>query len=236
MKQSFGQLLRKYRHECADPDRGGPLTQKRLADFLAEEGFVISDVTISNWERDQVQISHTDRALLLVLIRILHRHNGIRNRPDADRLLFSGGFRSLDEDEISQINSDWLDTKPTPSTGITFSDPTDWTVQLTRKSDGEVYEVNSAWVESLLKNAPSSESSSSTSPPSWNNLTKREKEIALFLASESVADLTNAAVARQLGISVNTLRRHLRSIYNKLRVNSRAGLVHSVLKWQRDQK
>lgn len=99
-EKTFGQQLRYYRRQSTDSKLGGPLTQKRLADFLAVEGFVISDVTISNWERDQVQIPHTDRALLLALIHVLHRQNGIQNRTDADRLLFAGGYRHLDEEEV----------------------------------------------------------------------------------------------------------------------------------------
>lgn len=36
---------------------------------------------------------------MLALIIILHQHNGIRNRSEADGLLFTGGYRYLNEED-----------------------------------------------------------------------------------------------------------------------------------------
>lgn len=99
---SFGKQLRYFRHQTTAEERTGPITQKQFADFLSDEGFVYTAVTISNWERDHTTISHTDRPLLIAIIRILHRFGGIRNRSDADKLLFTGGYRQLSEEEIEQ--------------------------------------------------------------------------------------------------------------------------------------
>jgi LuxR family maltose regulon positive regulatory protein len=48
-------------------------------------------------------------------------------------------------------------------------------------------------------------------------LSEREREIARFLPTP----LTNAEIASQLYISLNTLKTHLRSIYRKFDVRSR---------------
>ena len=52
-------------------------------------------------------------------------------------------------------------------------------------------------------------------------LTERELSVLRFLPSR----LTNAEIARECLVSVNTVKRHLKSIYTKLRVTSRAETV-----------
>jgi DNA-binding NarL/FixJ family response regulator len=49
-------------------------------------------------------------------------------------------------------------------------------------------------------------------------LTPREREVLTLLAQ----GMTNKGIAETLVISVNTVKRHLRSIYDKLDVHSRA--------------
>ena len=56
-------------------------------------------------------------------------------------------------------------------------------------------------------------------------LTKREAEIA-GLVSQGLA---NKAVAGQLGVREGTVKIHLHSIYRKLRVSNRAGLMLSAI-------
>ena len=52
-------------------------------------------------------------------------------------------------------------------------------------------------------------------------LTKREREVLQLL----VTGLSNAAIARELVITVGTVKRHVNSIYGKLGVNSRTQAV-----------
>lgn len=102
-KLTFGKQLRYYRRGSKDDEQGGSLTQKQLADLLAEEGFIYSDAMISNWELDKIKIPHTGRPLLLALIRIFQRYKSIQNRSDADEFLFVGGYRHLDDEENDQL-------------------------------------------------------------------------------------------------------------------------------------
>lgn len=53
------------------------------------------------------------------------------------------------------------------------------------------------------------------------NLTEREKEIIKLLA----AGLTNKEIARQLSVSIHTVKNHLTNIYNKLNCINRAGAL-----------
>ncbi len=72
--------------------------------------------------------------------------------------------------------------------------------------------------------------------PPWEALTEREKQIFMLFSDEQAADLTNVELAKRLCISKNTLRKHLRSIYKKLKTSSRVGLVHLALEAKRSQK
>jgi DNA-binding CsgD family transcriptional regulator len=59
------------------------------------------------------------------------------------------------------------------------------------------------------------------SPLGGRPLTEKEDEILALLAQ----GLTQDAVARQLGVSVHTVRSHCRNIFQKLRVHNVAGAV-----------
>jgi two-component system nitrate/nitrite response regulator NarL len=56
-------------------------------------------------------------------------------------------------------------------------------------------------------------------------LTKREVEIVQLVSQ----GLANKAVAGQLGVSEGTVKSHLHSIYRKLRVSNRTGLMLTAL-------
>lgn len=57
-----------------------------------------------------------------------------------------------------------------------------------------------------------------------NNLTLREREVALAAAS----GLRNGEIARKLSVSENTVRAHLRSIYQKMDIDRRAKLAEKL--------
>lgn len=68
-----------------------------------------------------------------------------------------------------------------------------------------------------------------TTPPRdrrwfFDNLTEREMEVAHLVAQ----GFHNADIARALTISDNTVESHLKSIYAKLDVHSRVGLVRAI--------
>lgn len=65
-----------------------------------------------------------------------------------------------------------------------------------------------------------------TEPESPSNLTSREKEI-LGLITQG---MSNEMIAERLFISVQTVRNHLKNIYDKLQVHSRAQVVAKALR------
>lgn len=60
------------------------------------------------------------------------------------------------------------------------------------------------------------------------SLTAREREVAMLL----VRGLTNKGIAREMVISENTVKRYLKSIFEKLGVDSRAAAVAKVMEYR----
>jgi DNA-binding NarL/FixJ family response regulator len=58
----------------------------------------------------------------------------------------------------------------------------------------------------------------------WRSLTKREKQIAGLVAH----GFSNDEIAARLGIKSSTVNAHLRNIYDKLQVHSRAELGYRI--------
>ncbi|MCB8954526.1 MAG: ATP-binding protein [Ardenticatenales bacterium] len=106
----FGQLLWRCRRNCTDPDRGGHLTQERLAELLDVVAGVpgYSDVRISNWERGEETIRHDKRDVLVGLVQVLVKCGGIATLLEANRLLATGGYRRLNDEEIGRISESWV--------------------------------------------------------------------------------------------------------------------------------
>jgi len=75
----FGMLLRYYRRQSTDPDKGGMLTQERLGELLGREpgNTRYSGAAISDWERSKSEINHNYRSVLVGLIKVLHVCGGI---------------------------------------------------------------------------------------------------------------------------------------------------------------
>lgn len=68
-------------------------------------------------------------------------------------------------------------------------------------------------------------------PPAGEALTPREKEVLLTLES----GLSHKSIAEKLFISLDTVRNHIRQIYRKLHVNSKAQLLAKSLHTKRPQ-
>jgi DNA-binding NarL/FixJ family response regulator len=56
----------------------------------------------------------------------------------------------------------------------------------------------------------------------WESLSEREREILQLLTEGE----DNKKIAGSLGISINTVEKHLKSIYKKLGVSSRSEAIH----------
>ncbi len=67
--------------------------------------------------------------------------------------------------------------------------------------------------------------SASTHPSELNALSRREREVFELLAQ----GLTNKEIAAALVVSTNTVKRHLKSIFEKLDVHTRAGAINKGL-------
>ncbi len=103
--ENFGKALRYYRNQSTDPERGGKLTQERLAELLEKKGLFYTGAAISDWERGKTRISIDDRLVLLALIQVFNTCGGIR--PDeANDLLETGNYRALSISERDQIFAD----------------------------------------------------------------------------------------------------------------------------------
>ncbi len=105
----FGVLLRRYRGQGRDPVRNRPLSQERLGEWLGE---VLGDAgytgaAVSEWERGRSRISHTQRPVLVALIRVLYLAGGLTDRAAADAFLAAGDYRPLDEAERRRITPHW---------------------------------------------------------------------------------------------------------------------------------
>lgn len=109
VKNEFGRMLRLYRHRSEGPKGSRGLTQERLAELLEYEAKVAgyTGPRVSNWERGKEIIRHDNRKLLIGLIKVLYLYGGIRTLDEADSLLRTGNYRTLDEPEILQINESW---------------------------------------------------------------------------------------------------------------------------------
>jgi LuxR family maltose regulon positive regulatory protein len=66
-------------------------------------------------------------------------------------------------------------------------------------------------------------------PPHVEPLTARERDVLRFLPSR----LTLGEIADELYVSVNTLKFHLKLIYRKLGVNSRAEAAEYARSWSK---
>jgi DNA-binding NarL/FixJ family response regulator len=90
----------------------------------------------------------------------------------------------------------------------------------------QVYEGGGALTPMVAKQVMAFLKPETQKPGSDSNLTTREKEILLLITQ----GMTNELIADKLFISVQTVRNHIKSIYDKLQVHSRAQVVVKAFK------
>jgi len=104
---SFGQQLRVFRQNSADPQRGGHLTQSRLAELICERlGTQESPrfQTISSWELDRSRLdANGDRNVLVAILQVLSAAGGLPDLATANGWLNSGGYSALSAQEIPAV-------------------------------------------------------------------------------------------------------------------------------------
>ena len=104
----FGAQLKSYRLRCG---RGRRFTQTQLGltmgDYLG--GAMICAARISNWERGEATILHTDRDILLALVKAFHRHGALVEPEEANKFLAAGQYAPLNATELEDISPLWLE-------------------------------------------------------------------------------------------------------------------------------
>jgi len=103
---AFGEALRTFRNASNDPHRlKRRLSQARLGRLIGEEmgdwGF--TGTAVSYWESGESTIHAGDRNVLLALIQVLHRCEGLKTLAEANHLLELGNYRILNEGEAQKI-------------------------------------------------------------------------------------------------------------------------------------
>jgi len=115
-KLSFGELLREAREKSVDRRSRMRLSQDHFASKLTQKlGFIVTRNRVSNWETDKTPIPVEDRKILMAILTVLHDYGGIAEREEADRLLESGDYRTLNDEEALIINPEW---KPNGLVGL----------------------------------------------------------------------------------------------------------------------
>jgi len=90
----------------------------------------------------------------------------------------------------------------------------------------QVYEGGAALTPMVARQVMAFLKPEVTKPGSPSGLTTREKEILVLITQ----GMTNEVMADKLFISVQTVRNHIKNIYDKLQVHSRAQVVAKALK------
>ena len=105
----FKALLQKIRQSTHNPQTKRFLSQEAVAEKLAlvmNLGDRFSGRTVSNWERGVNKIGQ--RKILIALLKIYWEYGGYTSLAEANRLLESGDYRRLNQEEGGEINPDWV--------------------------------------------------------------------------------------------------------------------------------
>ena len=81
-------------------------------------------------------------------------------------------------------------------------------------------------------NRPAAAGTASSSDKAWNALTRRQRDVVEFLAR----GLTNSEIADQLGLSESTIRVHVSTILERLRLNNRTQVAVWADRYGRGEK
>src|SRR6266540_5484015 len=108
-KQTFGDFLCFFRGQTIDRRKGKPLSQEQLGILLTDQlGLIISRNKVNNWETNKISPHpQRDRELMVAVVEILKKHNGIKSLDDANQLFEAGNYQALTDQEINQIDPGW---------------------------------------------------------------------------------------------------------------------------------
>lgn len=147
----FGALLQYHRKRTFDPQRGGYLTQARLAEFAA---CGISGTTVGHWETGERTIKHQDGFILQRLITVLHEYGGLDTLDEANLLLESGLYSRLTPEEVQGVNLEWLqkqrqDERESLTIAFTVQDIYEWFDTLFHWSEADAH-ARSSWAGMVI--------------------------------------------------------------------------------------
>ena len=103
---AFGDKLRKFRQASNDPERlSRRLSQERLGQLIGYEmgDYGYSGAAVSDWERGESIINPQDRNVLIAIIKVLHKCDGLRTLDDANQFLDAGNYSALNPDETKAV-------------------------------------------------------------------------------------------------------------------------------------
>ena len=103
--KAFGKQIAYHRRECRDPEKGGALTQSRLAELLQEydETLIYTKTQISNWENGKRVIPLDKRNLLIGFIYVFTTYGTLKELDTANAFLQTGGYAALTDGEVNQL-------------------------------------------------------------------------------------------------------------------------------------
>ena len=112
--ENFGRQLHLFRQQTFNSQTQKPLTQQQFGEFLGRDlgdgGF--SGAAVSDWERNKSKIDADHRLVLLSLIKVLKQYGGVKSLIEANVLLESGNYRSLNQQERLAIFPEELSEQP----------------------------------------------------------------------------------------------------------------------------
>lgn len=107
MEQSFGEKIKKYRRDSHDSDRGGSLTQERLAERIGArlgDATYPGAATLAYWEANKnLPDAFKRRDALIAMIGVFVQAGAIKSVEEANQFLASGRYSALEEEEQRAI-------------------------------------------------------------------------------------------------------------------------------------